>query len=188
MASCGLQCLQPFQCEARCRHNEHIIAPHAHAAGLLAISSGAGAWAHRTDPRKGRVLCLRSLLSSYSACFARTLQRWSSKLRPLHHNAAQVQALLVIPKTLAVNAAKDATELVAKLRTYHNHAQKSDDKRYLSKARACFPACACLSTAHCHSVLTILTAPGYGSVVDIQRCGRTCMVLPGIASIADLLA
>lgn len=33
------------------------------------------------------------------------------------------RALLVIPKTLAVNAAKDATDLVAKLRAYHNTAQ-----------------------------------------------------------------
>lgn len=32
-------------------------------------------------------------------------------------------ALLVIPKTLAANAAKDATELVAKLRAYHYTAQ-----------------------------------------------------------------
>jgi T-complex protein 1 subunit alpha len=31
-------------------------------------------------------------------------------------------ALLVIPKTLAVNAAKDSTELVSKLRAYHNAA------------------------------------------------------------------
>lgn len=34
-------------------------------------------------------------------------------------------ALLVIPKTLAVNAAKDSTELVAKLRAYHNAAQSA---------------------------------------------------------------
>jgi chaperonin GroEL (HSP60 family) len=34
-------------------------------------------------------------------------------------------ALLAIPKTLAVNAAKDSTELVAKLRTYHNAAQNA---------------------------------------------------------------
>jgi len=34
-------------------------------------------------------------------------------------------ALLVIPKTLAVNAAKDSTELVAKLRSYHNAAQNA---------------------------------------------------------------
>ena len=32
-------------------------------------------------------------------------------------------ALLVIPKTLAANAAKDATELVAALRAYHYTAQ-----------------------------------------------------------------
>ncbi len=32
-------------------------------------------------------------------------------------------AVQVIPKTLAVNAAKDATELVAKLRAYHYTAQ-----------------------------------------------------------------
>jgi len=32
----------------------------------------------------------------------------------------------VIPKTLAVNAAKDSTELVAKLRSCHNAAQKAN--------------------------------------------------------------
>jgi T-complex protein 1 subunit alpha len=37
-------------------------------------------------------------------------------------------ALLVLPKTLAVNAAKDATELVAKLRAYHHLAQTEADK------------------------------------------------------------
>ena len=34
-------------------------------------------------------------------------------------------ALLVIPKTLAVNAAKDSTDLVSKLRAFHNIAQLS---------------------------------------------------------------
>jgi hypothetical protein len=34
-------------------------------------------------------------------------------------------ALLSIPKQLAVNAAKDSTELVAKLRSYHNDAQNA---------------------------------------------------------------
>ncbi|WIA23727.1 hypothetical protein OEZ86_010546 [Tetradesmus obliquus] len=42
-------------------------------------------------------------------------------------------ALLVIPKTLAVNAAKDATELVAKLRAFHHTAQASPDKRALGQ-------------------------------------------------------
>lgn len=34
-------------------------------------------------------------------------------------------ALLAIPKILAVNAAKDAIQLVAKLRTFHNAAQNA---------------------------------------------------------------
>ena len=37
------------------------------------------------------------------------------------------RALLVIPKTLAVNAAQDATDLVAKLRAYHNSSQTTVD-------------------------------------------------------------
>jgi T-complex protein 1 subunit alpha len=39
------------------------------------------------------------------------------------------EALLVIPKTLAINAAKDATDLIAKMRVFHNAAQKSDDEQ-----------------------------------------------------------
>jgi len=42
------------------------------------------------------------------------------------------EALLVIPKTLAVNAAKDATELVSILRAHHNSAQKDETKKSLS--------------------------------------------------------
>lgn len=38
----------------------------------------------------------------------------------------------MIPKTLAVNAAKDATELVAKLRAYHHTAQTNADKKHLA--------------------------------------------------------
>jgi len=39
------------------------------------------------------------------------------------------EALLVIPKTLAVNAAKDATDLVAVLRAHHNAAQRDAAKK-----------------------------------------------------------
>jgi len=46
------------------------------------------------------------------------------------------QALLVIPKTLAINAACDATELVAKLRANHHHAlQEKDPAKF--KERSC---------------------------------------------------
>ncbi len=41
------------------------------------------------------------------------------------------RSLLVIPKTLAVNAAKDATELVAKLRAYHHASQTKADRSQL---------------------------------------------------------
>lgn len=42
------------------------------------------------------------------------------------------ESLLIIPKVLAVNAAKDATELVAKLRAYHHTSQTKADKQHLS--------------------------------------------------------
>ncbi|XP_027112964.1 T-complex protein 1 subunit alpha [Coffea eugenioides] len=42
------------------------------------------------------------------------------------------ESLLIIPKVLAVNAAKDATELVARLRAYHHTAQTKADKKNLS--------------------------------------------------------
>ena len=40
-------------------------------------------------------------------------------------------ALLSIPKALSVNAAQDATELVAKLRAYHNSSQTQIEKEQL---------------------------------------------------------
>lgn len=42
------------------------------------------------------------------------------------------EALLVIPKTLAMNAAKDSTDLVAKLKAVHYAAQNDDSKAALS--------------------------------------------------------
>ncbi|EEH60454.1 uncharacterized protein MICPUCDRAFT_46385 [Micromonas pusilla CCMP1545] len=42
------------------------------------------------------------------------------------------EALLVIPKVLAVNAAKDSTELVAKLRAYHHASQTKPEKAHLA--------------------------------------------------------
>ena len=38
------------------------------------------------------------------------------------------EALQIIPKTLAMNAAKDATDLIAKLRVFHNAALKAEDE------------------------------------------------------------
>jgi T-complex protein 1 subunit alpha len=38
------------------------------------------------------------------------------------------EALQIIPKTLALNAAKDATDLIAKLRVFHNAALRAEDE------------------------------------------------------------
>ena len=43
-------------------------------------------------------------------------------------------ALLVVPKTLAVNAARDATELVAKLRAHHYTAQAKPERAALARS------------------------------------------------------
>lgn len=40
-------------------------------------------------------------------------------------------------QVLSVNAAKDATELVAKLRAYHHTAQTKADKKHLSRYSSC---------------------------------------------------
>ncbi|KAG6445031.1 T-complex protein 1 subunit alpha [Manduca sexta] len=69
----------------------------------------------RLAPGGGAV---EAALSIYLENFATTLSS-----REQLAIAAFAQSLLVIPKTLAVNAARDATDLVAKLRAYHNSSQ-----------------------------------------------------------------
>lgn len=44
------------------------------------------------------------------------------------------EALLVIPRTLAVNAAQDATELVSRLRAVHYAAQTKEDQKHLKNS------------------------------------------------------
>ncbi|VVC89107.1 unnamed protein product [Leptidea sinapis] len=60
-------------------------------------------------------------LSIYLENFATTLVS-EREYFTLPHSSSYL-SLLVIPKTLAVNAARDATDLVAKLRAYHNSSQ-----------------------------------------------------------------
>ncbi|XP_050303570.1 T-complex protein 1 subunit alpha isoform X1 [Anthonomus grandis grandis] len=61
---------------------------------------------------------VEAALSIYLENFATTLSS-----REQLAIAEFARSLLVIPKTLAVNAAKDATDLVAKLRAFHNSSQ-----------------------------------------------------------------
>lgn len=62
-------------------------------------------------------------LAMYLESFAKTLGS-----REQLAIAEFAQALLIIPKTLAVNAAKDASELVAKLCTVHKASQEDQEK------------------------------------------------------------
>lgn len=71
--------------------------------------------------------CVEASLSIYLEQLATTLGS-----REQLAIAEFAEALLVIPKTLAVNAAKDATDLVAKLRAYHHTAQNKPGKEHLA--------------------------------------------------------
>lgn len=66
---------------------------------------------------------VEAALSVYLDDFARTLES-----RELLAISEVAEALLVIPKTLAINAALDATDLVAKLKVFHHASQTSDDQ------------------------------------------------------------
>merc|ERR1712048_1138096 len=67
--------------------------------------------------------CVEAALSIFLENFAATI---SSKEQVAVIEFAE--ALLVIPRTLLVNAAKDAAELVPQLRAYHNKAQLNPEK------------------------------------------------------------
>lgn len=66
---------------------------------------------------------VEAALSIYLDDFARTLAS-----REQMAIAEFSEALLVIPKILTSNAAKDSTDLIAKLRVFHHASQTSDDQ------------------------------------------------------------
>merc|ERR1712179_644683 len=70
--------------------------------------------------------CVEAALSIYLENFATSLSS-----REQLAIADFAKSLLVIPKTLAVNAAKDASDLVAKLRAYHNSSQSKSEHGHL---------------------------------------------------------
>ncbi|CAF3586756.1 unnamed protein product [Adineta steineri] len=70
--------------------------------------------------------CCETALSIYLENFAITVNS-----REQLAIAEFASALLSIPKALSVNAAQDATDLVAKLRAYHNASQTQKDKEPL---------------------------------------------------------
>merc|ERR1712048_330873 len=70
--------------------------------------------------------CVEAALSIYLENFAT-----SPASREQMGIAEFANSLLVIPKTLTVNAAKDSADLVAKLRAYHNASQVNPEKAHL---------------------------------------------------------
>merc|ERR1719350_1470347 len=70
--------------------------------------------------------CVEAALSIFLESYASTI-----------HSKEQVaiiefaQALLVIPRTLGINAAKDAADLVPFLRAYHNKSQREEKHKDL---------------------------------------------------------
>lgn len=70
--------------------------------------------------------CVEAALSIYLENFATSLAS-----REQLAIAEFANSLLVIPKTLTVNAAKDSADLVAKLRAYHNASQTQESKSNL---------------------------------------------------------
>uniref|UniRef100_A0A8C5MB54 T-complex protein 1 subunit alpha n=1 Tax=Leptobrachium leishanense TaxID=445787 RepID=A0A8C5MB54_9ANUR len=71
-----------------------------------------------------RVLESKSVVPG--GAFQHTIETWEQLAI-----AEFARALLVIPKTLAVNAAQDSTDLVAKLRAFHNEAQVNPERKNL---------------------------------------------------------
>mmetsp|Transcript_8753 Transcript_8753/g.12956 ORF Transcript_8753/g.12956 Transcript_8753/m.12956 type:complete len:546 (-) Transcript_8753:55-1692(-) len=70
---------------------------------------------------------------SVEAALSIALERYATTIESREQLAIAsfAQSLLIIPKTLAVNAAQDATELVARLRAYHNEAQLKQKTEYV---------------------------------------------------------
>ena len=98
-------------------------------AALARVGAAAHTQAHSSARPPGGGSC-EAALNIYLENFATTLGS-----REQLAIAEFADALLVIPKTLAVNAAKDATELVAKLRAYHYTAQTKPDKAHMSQVQ-----------------------------------------------------
>lgn len=67
--------------------------------------------------------CVEAALSIYLENFATSVGS-----REQLAIAEFANSLLVIPKCLAVNAAKDSTDLVSKLRAYHNNSQMKPEQ------------------------------------------------------------
>lgn len=82
--------------------------------------------------RRRGVGCTCQNLLLYAICFHEDTSCFSFQgSREQLAIAEFARSLLVIPNTLAVNAAQDSTDLVAKLRAFHNEAQVNPERKNL---------------------------------------------------------
>lgn len=94
--------------------------------------------------------------------------------------AEYARSLLVIPKTLAVNAAKDATDLVAKMRSYHHSSQSKPEHANLKWYAFKFEL-------FCYSFNTFSDRIGLDLMEGIVRDNRQAGVFePAISKIKSL--
>jgi T-complex protein 1 subunit alpha len=83
-----------------------------------------------------RVLELKSVVpggSAVEAALSIYLENYATSMGSGEQLAIAefARPVLVIPNTLAVNAAQDSTDLVAKLRAFHNEAQVNPERKNL---------------------------------------------------------
>ncbi|KAM3685374.1 hypothetical protein ACJW31_11G112500 [Castanea mollissima] len=105
---------------------------------------------------------VEAALSGYLECLATTLG--SREQLAITEFA---ESLLIIPKVLAVNAAKDATDLVARLRAYHTIAKTQADKKHLSSMGLDL-----LKGTVCNNLEAGVIEPAMSKVKIIQACQR----------------
>lgn len=109
--------------------------------------------------------------------------------------AAFAQSLLAIPKTLAINAAKDATELVANLRSRHALSQRtvnpsdpsSQDAKQLAKSKNYKNYGLDLANGKVHDCLKAgVLEPSMSKVKQLKSAVEACVAIMRIDTLIKL--
>ncbi|KAF2631174.1 T-complex protein 1 subunit alpha [Macroventuria anomochaeta] len=125
------------------------------------------------------------------------LEEWATSVgsREQLAIAAFAQALLSIPKTLAINAAKDATELVANLRSRHALSQRtvnptdpsSQDAKQLAKSKNYKNYGLDLSNGKVHDCLKAgVLEPSMSKVKQLKSAVEACVAIMRIDTLIKL--
>jgi len=120
---------------------------------------------------------VEAALSIYLENFANTLGT-----REQLAVAQYAEALLCIPRTLAVNAALDSTDLVAKLRAHHNAAQTDSTKRNLKNSGLDL-----VNGKVCNSVESGVLEPAMSKVKSLQFATEAAITILRIDDMIKLV-